>query len=144
MNATDLGGRLVDIALDWEHAYGVAPAITSALAEAHAYGDLESYVRSLLDVAPDDLPIDRLAGEAVNGTEARLQGNRPEVVYPAVRSALRGTVFRFEHPTSRRRKEGRSRELDGGPLSIGGGSPAGRALDHATRRPRSWTSARRS
>lgn len=33
MNATDLRGRLVDIALDWERAYGVAPAITSALAE---------------------------------------------------------------------------------------------------------------
>ena len=66
------------------------------LDEAHAFGDLESYVRSLLDEGADDSPLDRLARRAANGARAGSRGKRPEVVQPAVRSALRETVFRFE------------------------------------------------
>jgi hypothetical protein len=66
------------------------------LDEAHAFGDLESYVRSLVVQSVLDGPLDRLAHEAVSGVRASLRGKRPEVVDAAIRSALRETVFRFE------------------------------------------------
>jgi hypothetical protein len=66
------------------------------LAEAHAYGDIEPYVASLLSGDPPLAPLDRLAREAVQGTRTAMRGKRPEVVAAAVRSALRETVFRFE------------------------------------------------
>lgn len=64
------------------------------LDEAHAFGDLESYVASLLDDV--DTPIDRLARAAAQGVRASLRGKRPEAIDAAVRTALRETVFRFE------------------------------------------------
>jgi hypothetical protein len=66
------------------------------LDEAHAFGDLESYVRSQLAEPAAEGPLDRLAREAVSGVRASLRGKRPEVVAPAIRSALRETVFRFD------------------------------------------------
>jgi hypothetical protein len=67
------------------------------LDEAHAFGDLESYVRAqLLESDPSEPPLDRLYGEAQSGARAGLRGKRPEVVDQAVRSALRETVFRFD------------------------------------------------
>jgi len=66
------------------------------LAEAHAYGDIEPYVASLLSQDPPVAPLDRLAREAVQGTRTAMRGKRPEIVDAAVRSALRETVFRFE------------------------------------------------
>lgn len=66
------------------------------LAEAHAYGDVESYVASLLAKEPAVAPLDRLAREAAHGARAGMRGKRPELVDAAVRSALRETVFRFE------------------------------------------------
>ena len=66
------------------------------LAEAHAYGSLEAYVGSLLDVPADQQPIDRLCREASDGARARLRGKPAEQVRKAVNSALRETVFRFE------------------------------------------------
>jgi hypothetical protein len=66
------------------------------LGEAHAFGDLESYVRSLLAEPSPEGPLDRLAREAAQGVRSGLRGKRPEVVDAAVRSALRETVFRFE------------------------------------------------
>jgi len=66
------------------------------LAEAHAYGDIEPYVASLLEQDPPVAPLDRLAREAVHGARATLRGKRAEVVDAAVRSVLRETVFRFE------------------------------------------------
>ena len=65
------------------------------LGEAHAHGDLESYVRSQL-AEGSEAPLDRLAREAASGARASRRGKRPEVVDAAVRSALRETVFRFE------------------------------------------------
>jgi hypothetical protein len=66
------------------------------LDEAHAFGDLESYVRWQLAEPSFDGPLDRLAHEAVSGVRASLRGKRPEVVDAAIRSALRETVFRFD------------------------------------------------
>src|ERR1035437_10108963 len=66
------------------------------LAEARAYGDIESYVASLLAQDPPVAPLDRLAREAAHGARTSLRGKRPELLDAAVRSALRETVFRFE------------------------------------------------
>lgn len=66
------------------------------LAEAHAFGNLEAYVSSLLAQDPPVPPLDRLAREAVHGARTAMRGKRPELVDAAVRSALRETVFRFE------------------------------------------------
>jgi hypothetical protein len=66
------------------------------LAEAHAFGDMESYVASLLAQEPPVAPLDRLAREAVQWARTAMRGKRPELVEAAVRSALRETVFRYE------------------------------------------------
>jgi hypothetical protein len=66
------------------------------LAEAHAFGDIEPYVASLLAQEPPVAPLDRLAREAVHGARTAMGGKRPELVDDAVRRALRETVFRFE------------------------------------------------
>jgi hypothetical protein len=66
------------------------------LAEAHAYGSLEAYVTTLLDLRGHQQPIDRLCRDAHNGVRASLRGKRTEAVDAAVRNALRETVFRYE------------------------------------------------
>jgi hypothetical protein len=66
------------------------------LDEAHALGDLESYVRSQLAEPSAEGPLDRLAREAIKGARASLRGKRPEIVDAAITSALRETVFRFD------------------------------------------------
>lgn len=66
------------------------------LAEAHACGSLEAYVRSILDLPGDRQPLDRLCREAYEGARARLRGKPAEQVRAAVRSDLRETVFRYE------------------------------------------------
>jgi hypothetical protein len=66
------------------------------LAEAHAYGDVESYVASLLAKEPPVAPLDRLAREAIHGARTAMRGKRQELVNAAIRSALRETVFRYE------------------------------------------------
>ena len=66
------------------------------LDEAHAFGDLESYVRSQLAEPSSEGPLDRLAREAASGVRVSLRGKRPEILGAAVASALRETVFRFD------------------------------------------------
>ena len=66
------------------------------LDEAHAFGDLESYVRSQLAEPSAEGPLDRLAREAARGARASLRGKRPEIIDAAIRSALRETIFRFD------------------------------------------------
>jgi hypothetical protein len=66
------------------------------LVEAHAFGDIGSYVASLLAQEPPVAPLDRLARQAARIARNAAHGKRPEVVEAAVRSALRETVFRFE------------------------------------------------
>ncbi|MGD0020263.1 MAG: hypothetical protein ABSD62_13510 [Candidatus Limnocylindrales bacterium] len=66
------------------------------LAQAHAYGDIEPYVASLLDQDPPVPPLDGLAREAARGARSATRGKRADLVDAAVRSALRETVFRYE------------------------------------------------
>ena len=66
------------------------------LAEAHAFGDIEPYVASLLAEPTPATPLDRLAREAVHGARTAMRGKRPELVDAAVRRALREMVFRYE------------------------------------------------
>jgi hypothetical protein len=66
------------------------------LDEAHAFGDLESYVRSQLAEPSAEGPLDRLAHETASGVRTSLRGKRPEVIDAAISSALRETVFRFD------------------------------------------------
>ncbi len=77
---------------------GLSPTelVVRWLDEAHAYRDLTSYVRSLLDAEPVEPPLDRLCREAVQGARARVRGRRPEIVDAAIASALREVAFRFE------------------------------------------------
>jgi hypothetical protein len=70
--------------------------VVAWLAEAHTFGDVESYVASLVAQDPPQAPLDRLARQAARGARNATHGKRPEVVQAAVRSALRETVFRFE------------------------------------------------
>jgi hypothetical protein len=66
------------------------------LDEAHGFGDLESYVRSLFAGPILEGPLDRLARQAERGARVGGIGTRPEVVNKAVRTALRETFFRYE------------------------------------------------
>ena len=66
------------------------------LAEAHSYGDIESYVAWCLSTEPPAAPLDRLARAAVHAAWAATRGKRPEVLASGLKSALRETVFRFE------------------------------------------------
>jgi hypothetical protein len=70
--------------------------VVAWLAEAHTFGNVESYVASLVAQDPPQAPLDRLARQAARGARNATHGKRPEVVLAAVRSALRETVFRFE------------------------------------------------
>ena len=79
-----------------EEALSPTQLVLRWLAEAHAYGDIPPYVASLLAQDPPVRPLDRLAREAVHGARTAMRGKRPELVEPAVRSALRETVFRYE------------------------------------------------
>jgi hypothetical protein len=63
------------------------------LAEAHAHGSLEAYVRSILDDPPESYPLNRLCREA---TENVRPGSRGREQPNPVRKALQDTVFRFE------------------------------------------------
>jgi hypothetical protein len=66
------------------------------LDDAHAFGDLEAYVRSLLTEPPSEGPLDRLYREAENSARAGLRGKRAEMADQLIRKALRETIFRFE------------------------------------------------
>jgi hypothetical protein len=79
-----------------DHTLSPTQLVLRWLAEAHAFGDLEAYVASLLTRDQPEAPLDRLAREAVQGARASGRGKRPELIEAAVRSALRETVFRYE------------------------------------------------
>jgi hypothetical protein len=66
------------------------------LDEAHAFGDLESYVGSRLVEAASEGPLDRLGRQAVHGAQIGARSTRPEIVAKAIRTALRETFFRYE------------------------------------------------
>jgi hypothetical protein len=79
-----------------ENSLTPAQLVLRWLDQAHAFGDLESYVRSQLAEPSAEGPLDRLAREAASGARDSLRGKRPEIVDAAVRTALRETVFRFD------------------------------------------------
>jgi hypothetical protein len=66
------------------------------LDEAHTFGNMESYVRSLFAGPVLEGPLDRLTRQAERGARMTGIGTRPEVVDKAVRTALRETFFRYE------------------------------------------------
>lgn len=79
-----------------ETAMSPTQRILAWLDEAHAFGTLGAYVDSLLDGPPDSFPINRLARDAASAARTTLRGKPAEVVDPAVRKALRATIFRFD------------------------------------------------
>jgi hypothetical protein len=74
----------------------VEQVVVAWITEAHSFGNVESYVASLVAADPPVAPIDRLARQAARGARNATHGKRPEVALAAVRCALRETVFRFE------------------------------------------------
>jgi hypothetical protein len=66
------------------------------LDEAHAHGSLDEYVRSTLDLAGEDQPINRLCREAFEGVRARSRAKTFDEIRLEARPALRQTVLRFE------------------------------------------------
>jgi hypothetical protein len=66
------------------------------LNEAHAYGGLEAYVRSLVADPTVVQPIDQLARAAAEGAKRSLRGKPRDGIAKAVDTAVRETVFRFQ------------------------------------------------
>jgi len=66
------------------------------LDEAHGFGSIEAYVRSMLDDPAVVPPADQLARVAASGARASLRGKGAEAIGKAVDGAIRETIFRFE------------------------------------------------
>jgi hypothetical protein len=64
------------------------------LEEIHRYGDMPSYMRSLVDVPIGDFPMDRLCREAKESATVRSRGRPPAETDKAVRRSLVETMFR--------------------------------------------------
>jgi hypothetical protein len=70
--------------------------IVAWLDEAHGFGSLENYVKSLVDQPPSAYPINRLPHEAVASVRATMRGKPADEVAQAVRQQARETLLRFE------------------------------------------------
>jgi hypothetical protein len=79
-----------------ESALSPTQLVVGWLAEAHTFGDVGSYVVSVIVGDPPVSPLDRLACQVARGARNSTKGKRPEIVEAQVRAALRDTVFRFE------------------------------------------------
>ena len=79
-----------------EAALSPTERIVRWLNEAHAFGGLEAYVRSLVADPAAIPPVDHLARAAADGARKRLRGQPREEVAKAVDTAIRETVFRFQ------------------------------------------------
>ena len=66
------------------------------LDEAHAYGSLDAYVRSLLDGPDEEFPLDRLLREAKATVKRPTSTNRRADPDAPLRKVLLETAFRFE------------------------------------------------
>ena len=64
------------------------------LAEAHAHGDLESYIDTLVASEPPLFPLDRLAKEAAEAARIKTRGRPRAKADAAGDGAVRGAVFR--------------------------------------------------
>jgi hypothetical protein len=79
-----------------EAALSPTELVVGWLDEAHGFGDLEAYVRSMLDDPTVVPPADELARAAASGARASLRGKGSEVIGKAVDGAIRETIFQFE------------------------------------------------
>lgn len=79
-----------------EDALSPTARVVRWMAEAHAHGNAESYVASMLAQPVPPSPLDSLAQAAVHGARATMKGRQRELVDGAVRSAVRETIFRYE------------------------------------------------
>jgi hypothetical protein len=66
------------------------------LDEAHGFGGLEAYVRSIIADPALVPPADELARAAASGARASLRAKGAEAIGKAVDGAIRETIFRFE------------------------------------------------
>jgi hypothetical protein len=66
------------------------------LEEAHGFGSLEAYLRSIIADPALVPPADELARAAASGARASLRGKGSEAIGKAVDGAIRETIFRFE------------------------------------------------
>jgi hypothetical protein len=66
------------------------------LEEAHGFGGIEAYVRSIIADPAVVAPADQLARAAASGARASLRGKGAEAIGKAVEGAIRETIFRFE------------------------------------------------
>jgi hypothetical protein len=64
------------------------------LEEIHRYGDMASYMRSLIDRPIGDFPMDRLCREAKESATARSRGRPSAEIDKAIRRSLVETLFR--------------------------------------------------
>jgi hypothetical protein len=65
------------------------------LDEAHAHGSLEVALAAVIDVPPEDLPLNRLWREAAASARAAARSRGPDAMQRAVRKSVSETVFRF-------------------------------------------------
>src|SRR5688500_4411697 len=74
--------------------------IVGWLDEAHAYGSLEAYVASLVDVPAEDYPLNKMLHAAARSIRAAVRGKPTPESDAAVRRQLREITFRFELVTA--------------------------------------------
>lgn len=65
------------------------------LDEAHAHGSLEVALAAVIDVPPEDLPLNRLWREAAASARAAARSRGPDAIQRAVRKSVTETVFRY-------------------------------------------------
>jgi hypothetical protein len=79
-----------------EAALGPTELVARWLTEAHAFDDITSYVRWLLDQPPSLFPLDRLVAEANASVRGSAKGRASDATEQAVRKAIRVVIFGFE------------------------------------------------
>jgi hypothetical protein len=73
-----------------------AELVVGWLDEAHAFDDLATYSRWLLDQPDDVHPVDRLCRETEHGVRARLARRNLDEIGDAIRREVRSTLMRYE------------------------------------------------
>jgi len=71
-------------------------AVLVWLSEAHAYPSRTAYVRSIIDVPREQVPLERILDRVDAYERGRDRGGRPQDVEVAVDQASRAAVFRYQ------------------------------------------------
>lgn len=79
-----------------EQALPPLEAVLVWLAEAHAEDDLNAYVRSIIDVPPEQMPRSQIVDRVEAFERGRHGGGRQQDIDAAVKQAVREAVFRYE------------------------------------------------